>query len=52
MINIPIISFSELFELKEKMQQIDGIENILIELHAPFDKWPINIFAPLLKNYG
>ena len=51
MINIPVRSFSELFELQEKMQQIDGIENIIIEIHSPFEKWPLNVFAPLLKNY-
>ena len=51
MINIPVRSFSELFELKEKTQQIDGIENIIIEIHAPFEKWPLNVFVPLLKNY-
>ena len=51
MIDIPVRSFSELFELQEKTQQIDGIENIIIEIHAPFEKWPLNVFAPLLKNY-
>ena len=52
MIDIPVKSFSEVFGLNKKLQQIKGIENIITELHAPFEKWPMNIFGPLLKNYN
>ena len=51
MIDIPVKSFSEVFGLKKKLQQIKGIENIITELHAPFEKWPMNIFAPLLEKF-
>lgn len=50
MINVPVRSFSEIFELQEKIYQIRGIENVITELHGPFEKWPLNIFAPLLER--
>ena len=52
MIDIPVRSFSEVFGLKKKLQQIKGIENIITELHAPFKKWSMNIFGSLLENYN
>jgi DNA-binding Lrp family transcriptional regulator len=51
MIDIPVKSFAEVFDLKEKLLEIEGIQNILTELHGPFEKWPLNIFAPFLKKY-
>ena len=50
-INVPIVTFSELLELKEKILKAPEIEQMSLEIHGPVKKWPLNVFAALLDKY-
>ena len=50
MIILPAKNISEIFELKEKFYKIRGIEKIEVEIHAPYTRWPLNMFPALLNK--
>ena len=50
MIDVLVNNFSEVFQLREKLYDIKGIEKVEVEFHAPFTRWPLNIWRYLLDK--
>ena len=50
LIVVPLKSLSDLLKLKDKIYRTSGVMNFYINIHSPYRKWPLNIFAPLLDK--
>lgn len=50
MIIVPISNPKEVFALKKKVHDLKGVRKIEIELHSPYTRWPLNIFAHALDK--
>jgi Lrp/AsnC family transcriptional regulator, regulator for asnA, asnC and gidA len=45
---IPLKNFEQLFEVQKVLLDIDSVENIITEIHRPFQRWPISKYSSIL----
>jgi len=47
---LPFSSLEQLFEVKERLSTIPGIQELELFLSPPYTNWPLSVFAKLIPN--